>query len=193
MEYNKDIFDYGILGVPKFEPRFAFPALRCILKALDVCFIYSFDSPTVYYLELNVDGKLQCTMEDRRHLERQLKIVSPEEYISILTGKVYDPEWYNNIEVGSCLHFGIVSNNAQDYGFGFQTSLVEPLKEVMISNICSSQICPLLDKYPTSFNGDDRVYYVRELDHYFPSSVFVPILEPLKPIKNIELTQISLF
>jgi len=192
MEYNNEIFDYGILGVPKFKPRFAFPALRCILRALDVYPIWSFDTSTVYCLELTASGKLQCVMDDQRRPKKQLKIVSPEEYISILTGKVYDPQWYKNIEVGTCLRFGIAYDESE-YGFGFQTRLVEPLKEVIISDIAPSQIRPRLDKLPMAFNGDDRVYYVRELNHYFPSSVFVPILEPLKPVKNIELTQISFF
>lgn len=193
MEYNKDIFNYGILGIPKFKPRFAFPALRCILMALDTYSIFSFDSPTVYCLELCANGKLKCVMDNKCRSERQLKIVSPEEYISILTGKLYDPEWYKNIEVGTCLQFGTAYRDYNDYGFGFQTQLVEPLKEVIISEIVSSQIHPPVDKLPMAFNGDERVYYVQELDHYFPSSVFVPILEPLKPIKNIELTQILLF
>lgn len=193
MEYNKDIFNYGILGVPKFKPRFAFPALRCILSALDTHCIFSFDSPTVYCLELDEDGILQCVMSNQRHSKRRLEIVSPEEYISILTGKVYDPEWYKNIEVGTLLRFGIAYNDESEYGFGFRTQLVEPLKEVIISDIAPSQIRPRLDKLPMAFNGDDRVYYVRELNHYFPSSVFIPILEPLKPVKNIELTQISFF
>lgn len=193
MEFNKDILQYCVRGAERGDPnRYAFTALRVFIEGFKNIDRRSFDDPVSYYsLEKKAfsTGDLYLFV---RHVEPgSLKVVSPEEYVSILIGQPFDLHWYENLEVGSTVRMGWADTDGfNSYNFGFTRQYVNDYinREVTIADI--RDYC-LTSKEAFWHNGDDRIYFVKEFDHWFPSAVFVPLLNTT-PIKKLDLTSISI-
>lgn len=189
MEFNKEILNYAIMGVSENTPkRYPLVALRTLQEYYNIGSPKAFDASAQYYIITSDDGYYRMNM--CRHLPDNIKVISPKEYISILTGKSYDPEWYNTLEVDSVVTLGWADTDS-NYGFSFDPFYVNNNigKEVTIAEIREWSSENLLNKKWS--NGDTRIYRIKEFNHWLLSSMFVPTFGRV-PIKRLNLTSLSI-
>lgn len=191
MDFNKEILNYAIVGVSEYTvKRHPLTALRVLEKYYDIGLSRAFDANEHYYKIVKDCEDYSMIMNT--HIPDNIKMVSPEEYISILTGKTYDPKWYDTLEVDSVVTLGWADvSSSNNYGFGFEPSYVNNNsgKEVTIAEIREWSSEALLNKKWS--NGDTRIYRIKEFNHWLLSSMFIPTFDKT-PIKRLNLTSLSI-
>jgi len=190
MEFNKDILHYCVRGVPQgTTERYGLTALKVLTKYFKIESTIMYDNPNRVY------SIIQFARDKNEYISvgdvslNDLKEVSPEEYVSILTGNKFNLHWYENI--GSTITMGWSYGDCRrGYNFGFDTNRanMHSGEEFTIDEV---RTYDLTSKEALWHNGDNRIYHIKELDHWFPSAVFVPLLDTV-PIKELSLTSISI-
>jgi len=191
MDFNKEILNYAIAGISENTPkRYPLAALRTLQEYYDIRTPKAFDAGDRYY-RIVIDYE-NYYMHMSHGLPDNIKVISPEEYISILTGKTYDSKWYDTLEVDSVVTLGWADiSSSSNYGFGFEPSYVNNNsgKEVTIAEIREWSSEALLNKKWS--NGDTRIYRIKEFNHWLLSSMFIPTFDKT-PIKRLNLTSLSI-
>lgn len=192
MDFNKEILNYAIKGVSENTPkRHPLAALRVLQEYYNIGSRKTFDASDEYYI-ITPENEGHYYIKMYLRIPDNIKVVSPEEYISILTGKSYDPEWYNSLEVDSVVTLGWADTNSLDnYGFGFEPTYVNHNigKEVTIAEIKEWSSVNLLGKRWS--NGDTHIYRIKEFNHWLLSSMFIPTFDKTL-IKRLNLTSLSI-
>lgn len=184
--FNLDILNYCFQGVPVKQDRSAITTIKQCLIANNIVAPHSMDSPNYFY-KITPGGVTGYFITD---VDLPVgPIVSPEEYINTFFGYPVDLQWYNQLKVGDEVTIGYCDSNTNCYHFGISVDLVRANQGNVVTIDGIEAVSPIATKW---FNGDYRAYHIKELDHYVPSSVFVPQLIPQTPIKSVELTSVSL-
>lgn len=193
MDFNKEISKYVFKGVSFGSERGIITTLKNTLNGLGIYNDFAFDTSERFYkIDFNhiVEG-WGVTILRPEQLDA-VKILTPEEFICKLVDNPIQLDWYNNLHIGDTVKIGYCDPNNNNYYFGFDTNLVRANygNEYIIDNIVN--VDKVLTEYPLWYNDDPRAYYIKELDHYLPSSVFIPQFIPSTPIEKIILQSLPI-
>lgn len=193
MEFNKEISKYVFKGAAFGDERYVITTLKNTLNGLGIYGDFAFDSSESFY-NIRFDdivGGWGVTMLKPQQLG-ELKVLTPEEFICKLVGNSVPLDWYNNIQIGDIVKIGYCDSDFHSYHFGFSNNLVRTKygNEYTIDAI--TELHRLPDRPMLWYNGDPRAYHIKELDHYVPSSVFIPQFIPSTPIEKIILQSLPI-
>lgn len=183
MKINNRIFNYAFCGIPSDKDRSIIATLENVLLELGVSVNYRFDSESSHYFITSIMNEFCMDLKPNARSTRM--IVSPYEYLCILLNQEVDINWFEHLKEGDFVKIG-KCHACEHYAFGFNTDLVREFfgKEVTISKIING---PVPIKPMAYFNGDSRAYYIKEIDQFLPSSIFVPQFVSQTPIQKINL------
>lgn len=193
MEFNKEIVKYVFKGVPFGNGRSVIATLKNTLNGFGIYNDFAFDSSESFY-NIYFDaiaGNWAVTMINPQQFG-ELKVLTPEEFICKLVGNSVQLDWYNNLQVGDTVKIGYCDSDINNYHLIFNHNLVQKNygNEVTIDSIVKINNLP--DRYPMWYNGDPRAYHIKKLDHYLPSSVFIPQFICSTPIEKVILQSLPI-
>ena len=193
MEFNKEISKYVFKGVPFGSGRSVITTLKNTLNGFDIYNNFAFDSPESFYIVyFDAIARNWAVTMLKPQLLGELKVLTPEEFICELIGNPVPLDWYNNLQIGDIVKIGYCDSDFHSYHFGFNNTLVRKNygNEYTIDGI--TELHSLPDRPMLWYNGDPRAYHIKELDHYIPSSVFIPQFIPSTPIEKVILQSLPI-
>ena len=189
--FNTDILKYCFHGSGLREDRRAAIILLNLFGYYNIECDYGLDSSTGFYRI--------CKNKECYYISLSLTPfpnifeISINDYLTVLVGSPIELDWYKNLNEGDTVTIGWCSREIDQYIFGFD---IERVLKHIGQSVTISQITKVAfaegRKNKRYYNDDNRAYKIKELDHYLPSSVFVPKLENLKELKIIKLVSLPI-
>lgn len=181
--FNKEVLGYCFKGIGLVPGREVIPTLKGAILGYDIACDKLFDSSRYYFIDGVTRNVLMSDSPENR------VCLSAEDFLYKLIGEKVDLNWYDNLLEGNQVTFGFCSCLTEEYNFQFNTTYV---RKNIGKVVTIQEIKNLRKPFNPSwwYNGDSRAYLIKEFNHWFPSSVFIPQFIKPTPVKCIELSDV---